>query len=145
MDQTFPTNDRRSRAVDRILNSRGGLPQARVASAPEVNDVEKHRSFVISGGKPQMAFSIVLESGEMHGFQYFNIDDLKFAPANSGQFLTFHHRGKVVVIKGRNLEPVFNGLIQHTLVALYEGGNDGAAPEMADTVIERLEVTNLKY
>jgi hypothetical protein len=120
MDQTLPTNDRRSRAVDRILNSRGALPQEPATTADVVDDVEQHRSFVDSGGKPQMAFSVVLESGEMHGFHYFNIDNLKYTPGSSSDYISFDHREKVVILRGRSLGVLFSALIGHTICRISE-------------------------
>ena len=120
MDQTYPTNDRRSRAVDRILNSRGGLSQEPTTIADVVDDDDQLRSFVDSGGKPQMAFSVVLESGEMHGFHYFNIDNLKYTPRRSLDYISFDHRGKVVTIRGQKMGELFSALIGQTVCRISE-------------------------
>lgn len=123
--------DRRPSAIDRILHSRGLFEEPSTASAEEGRE---ERAFIDSGGKPQMAFSVELANGEIHGFQYFNIDNLKYTPTKSGDHLSFDHRGKVVTVSGRGLKPMLNALVRQSLVIMNERDND----------IKRIDIDQLR-
>ena len=88
-----------------------------------------------------MAFSLSLANGEMHGFQYFNVDNLKYAPKSKGEFISFDHRGKVVVILGVDLRPIYQAIVQQTLVSVHESAL--AIPTDAGTHIKRIEITSV--
>lgn len=133
---------KRSRAIDRILHSRGETPRRAAATTTGVQDPQTCQSVTTTGGAPQASFAIVSATGEMHGFHFFNIDNLKFTPGRGCEYLTFDHRGKVVVMTGSNLKPVFLAIIQQTLVELVE--NTTSNPTAQDeTVVTRLSITNL--
>ena len=127
-------SDRRPRAIDRILSSRGVVPGQ---DMPE----RANSAFVDSGGTPQMSFSVERASGEVDGFHYFNLDNIKFTPTKSGDHISFDHRGKVVVIAGQNLRPVFTALMRHTLIAIIEA----SAPVKTDygTNVTRVDITRV--
>jgi len=135
MSQIPNLNDRdRPRVVDRILSSRGATPAA------PANDATQATPYIESGGPPQMAFAIEQANGELHGFQYYNVEGVKFSPTKSGDHLSFHCRGKVVVIAGQNLRPVFEAIMRQTLVSL---GENGIATSDDQTVIRRVEISTL--
>lgn len=136
---THPNDSQRPRAIDRILNSRGAVPSAPPPEA--ASGLEHKAAFVESGGKPQMAFSVAMANGEMHGFHYFNIDNLKFIPKVKGDFITFDHRGKVVVLSGTALQPIYTALISQTLVSIQESAM--AMPVTSGTHVRRVEITSL--
>ena len=126
MTQMPNLNDRRPRAIDRILNSRG-------ATSPSETQEGGNNAFIDSGGPPQMSFSIERASGEIDGFHYYNLDNIKFTPTKSGDHISFDHRGKVVVISGAQLRPVFIALMRHTLISLC-----------ATAVTDQLQITRIE-
>lgn len=123
-DQTTLSTPKRSRAIDRILNSRGAAPHASPSNSQSNDTSERADAFIESGGKPQMGFSLLLPSGEMHAFQFFNIDNLKYTPKPSSEFITFDHRGKIAVIRGHQISPIFFSIQRGTLVTVSIGKSD---------------------
>lgn len=127
--------DRRPSAIDRILHSRG------IFEEPAPHSGNDQRAIIDSGGKPQMTFSIELANGEIHGFQYFNIDNLKFTPTKSGDHLSFDHRGKIVLLQGKRLKPLWNAIVQQSLVLVKE--DRGGMPGASETLVNRVEVITM--
>lgn len=137
---TSGNSNGRTRAIQRILNSRGVVEPEPAPAASERAPAPSQAAFIESGGKPQAAFSLKLANGEMHGFQYFNIDNLKFSPGRGGRdYLSFDHRGKVVVIKGRGLAAIYRAVVQQVLVE----ARDDVDTQDCDTAISKIDITSL--
>lgn len=136
MSQTY----RRPRSIERILHSRGAMEPEQAPSAVEDEPPRQRATFTESGGKPQASFSIVCANGEMHGFHYFNIDNLKFKPGKKGRdYLSFDHRGKVVVMMGRNLNVIFQAVIKQTLCEVREYPEVEAIS--SETLVSRVDIS----
>lgn len=119
-----------SKIVDNIL----GRGQSLDAESPE------YRSFMDSGGRPQMGFSITQADGTMDGFLYHNLDNLRMQVRNGSEFLTFTHRGTAVTIQGEKLKVIFRAMMRHTLMEIHE--RDGRASQRPeDPTIIKLAVT----
>ena len=95
---------------------------------------------------PQMGFSLYTRSDKRHGFFYHSIDNIDlFEDDDEDEYLRFTHRGKAVTMRGRGLHDVFDGIMDHTLQALYEyHDNWGARPDQGEAIIDRVQVDSLE-
>ena len=131
------------KAYERILRARGQAPgQEAPPGEPAVN-TGAYQAFEDTGGYPQMGFSIYRQDGGIDGFFYHNVDNLDLRRTGRGDYLSFTHRGKAVTLHGRGFEAVFQAIMQHTLVALYEFGDGQRLADPADCVITRIKITPL--
>jgi hypothetical protein len=99
----------------------------------------EYRSYIDSGGRPQMGFFIAQVDGTMDGFLYHSLDNIRFQVRNGSDFLTFTHRGTAVTIQGTGLKVMFKAMMRHTLMEIHE--NDGHESDRKQPQIVRLEVT----
>jgi hypothetical protein len=121
-----------SNAINKIL----GTGTKSLADEPA-----EYRSFVDSGGRPQLGFSINRSNDEMHGFLFHNLDNLLLQTRNGAEFLSFTHRGKAVTIQGTKLKVIFRAMMRHTLMEINEA--DGRPAEVGLPTIIRMEVTTV--
>jgi hypothetical protein len=122
-----------SNAINRLVSS-----GARNAPSQEPSE---YRSYVDSGGRPQMAFAITRANGDMDGFQYHNLDNQLYQVRGGAEFLSFTSRGKAVTIQGTKLKVIFRAMMRQTLMEINEADGRPAAPDMP-TII-RMEVTTV--
>ncbi|MEO1420045.1 MAG: hypothetical protein AAFU66_03715 [Pseudomonadota bacterium] len=123
---------------ERILRQhRGNSPQVD-APAPSAEYAAYHDS----GGHPQMGFTLYCANGEVHGFLYHNLDNMRLVPGDNWQHLQFTHRGVAVTLKGLQLEPLFQGIMRHSLEAVFVQRTD-EKPDGDDTVVSYAFVTDV--
>lgn len=118
-----------STPIDRILGRGPSLDK----------EPEGYRSFIDSGGRPQMGFFIARADGTMDGFLYHSLDHLQFQVRGDQDYLTFTHRGTAVTIQGVGLRIIFKAIMRHTLMEIHE--NDGHESERDQPAITRIEIT----
>src|SRR5665811_69974 len=99
-----------SNAINRILGTGGKATE----------EPNEYRSYVDSGGRRQMGFSITRANGDMDSFLYHNLDNQQFQIRNGAEFLSFTHRGKAVTIQGTKLKVIFRAMMRHTLMEINE-------------------------
>ena len=120
MTEAMSPTYKRPRSLERILHSRGVIEPEPITEASGDIPPKPQAAYTESGGKLQHSFSVALASGEMHGFHYFNVDNLTFKPGRKGDYLSFDHRGKVVVVRGRGLQVIYHALIGQVLMEVRE-------------------------
>jgi hypothetical protein len=107
-----------SRVVEQIIRKQGGVPTGHRTDGG--NDPQAYQAALMTEGWPQMGFSVFLRSGERHAFFYHNIENLDLKEKDKGSYVTLSHRGKTLVMRGENLHEMFQGIMEHTLQAVYE-------------------------
>ncbi|MGJ8562010.1 MAG: hypothetical protein ACSHXY_00540 [Alphaproteobacteria bacterium] len=122
-----------SNSIDRILRSRE--PQERVGKSG------KFSVYTIGDGRPQVAFRLRRKNGALDGFMYHNIENTALTTSRGMDYLSFDHRGKVVMIAGERLEPIFLAIMGLQLIEIIEPKNDSYNEE--DVVIHKVEVTRI--
>ena len=79
--------------------------------------------------------------GTLDGFMYHNIENVALSSKRGTDYLSFDHRGKVVVISGRNLEPIFQSMMRLKLSEII------ASSEQCETsdepFVQNVSVTHL--
>jgi hypothetical protein len=110
-------------------------------SKAAADEPSEYRSYVDSGARPQMGFSITRANGDMDGFLYHTLDNMQLQTKNGSDFLSFTHRGKAVTIQGTALRVIFRLMMRHTLMEINEPNGRPAAAGMP--VIQRLEITTV--
>lgn len=132
----------RNRVADRIIRSRGETPSAHRADGG--NDDHAYQAAILTEGFPQMGFSIFCASGKRHAFFYHNLDNLDQTDGKHGSYISLSHRGKVATLRGHHLHEMFNGIMEHTLQAIYEF--DPAAypePPEGEPIVDFIRVTDI--
>jgi len=128
--------------AERIIRARGGAPSYGHTSMH--NDEDRYEAFLVTGGYPQLGFSVFCRNGRRHGFLFHNLENLDLIDRAHGQYLSFTHRGKAVTLRGRGLHAVFDALLDHTLQAVYEYQEAvWPQPNEEESIIERIDVTAL--
>lgn len=122
-----------TRTIDRILASRGALNKRETDEA--------YAAFQDSGGQPQMGFSIHRRGGDMDGFLYHNIDNVSLRTRRGSAYLSFTHRGKAVTLKGIGLEAIYQALMAHTLVHIFEHPERALAPDGEAPRVDRVLIS----
>lgn len=107
-----------SRVADRIIRSRGEVPSSQRMDGG--NDAQAYVAAIISEGFPHMGFSVFCKDGSRHGFLYHNLENIELKDGNHGSYLKLTHRGKAATLRGHHLHDIFNGIMEHTLQAIYE-------------------------
>jgi len=131
-----------NRIAEQIIRARGGLPMS--GRQDRGNDEEHYEAFLLTEGFPMMGFSVFCANGKRHGFFYHNIDSLDLEEGKHGEYLRLTHRGKAITIRGRGLHPLFQGIMDHTLQAIYEFSEAlYPAPDAAAPLIERIRVDDI--
>lgn len=120
-----------SNAINRILS----------AGAKTAEETNEYRSFIDSGQRPQLGFSVTHANGDIDGFLYHALDNMQLQTRNGAEYLSFTHRSKAVTIQGENLRVIFRAMMRHTLMEICEPDGRPAAPNMP--TIMRLEVTTV--
>jgi hypothetical protein len=132
----------RNRVAEQIIRAKGGLPMS--VRDDRGNDAQRYEAFVVTEGFPMMGFSVFCANGKRHGFFYHNIDSLDLEEGKHGEYLRMTHRGKAVTLRGRGLHPLFQGIMDHTLQAVYEFSEAlYPAPDRSAPVIERIRVDDI--
>jgi hypothetical protein len=93
-----------SNAVDRILSGTAEQAEARTA----------YRALDESGARPQMGFSVTHATGDVDGFLYHALDNIKYQTRRGQEFLSFAHQAKAVTMQGKGLRAMFRAIIRHT-------------------------------
>ncbi len=128
-----------NRTVDKIILERGDRP-----TYGEEGDAPVYQPFIDTPNEPHMGFSVFVRGGGRHGFFYHNIDNLDLTEIGGKEALVFTHRGKAVTIRGRGLHTVFNGIMEHTLYAIYEFYDVWGGDEPEGDIVDRIDVWSLE-
>lgn len=108
------------------------------------NDEERYEAYSITEGFPQMGFSVFCVNGTRHGFFYHSIDSLDLTEGKHGQYLKLTHRGKAMTLRGHGLHLLFQAIMDHTLMAVYEyAAKLYPAPDDGEPIIERIRVDDV--
>ncbi|QBF30065.1 hypothetical protein CFI11_02360 [Thalassococcus sp. S3] len=62
---------------------------------------------------------------------YHNLENLDLKEGDYGSYLKLTHRGKAVTLRGAHLHEMFQGIMEHTLQAVYEF-DPSAYPDLSE-------------
>ena len=119
-----------------ILGMRAG---AKVAAVDDEADPRFYQAY--SGhrnGRPVMSVDIVLKSGRRQGFYYHDIKFPEYEMSGGEEIISFLAPPKVVVISGKHIEQIYDGLLRLTLKSVYE--YDGRPTKAGDPVVTGIEI-----
>jgi hypothetical protein len=119
-----------------ILGMRNG------ARAPD-EDADDPRFYKASdgnrNGRPVMGLSLVLKSGQRRGFYYHDIKFPEFETGEDGEELvSFLAPPKLVIISGKGIEQIYDGLMRLTVKSIYE--YDGRQTKAGDPIVTGIEI-----
>lgn len=123
---------------ERIMHQRGERPvQEQGDGAPPI-----YRAFMESPDDPQAAFVMYQRGGMTHLFQYHHLENAEHHTGDRGEYVTFTHRGKSVVMRGRFLLEILLKLQAYRIAEIKEYDESIGYYEDAP-LIDRIHVTNL--
>lgn len=98
-----------------------------------------YRAFTKGGSlsSVQLELDFVFRTGDHHAFPYAHLLCLHF-DASGTIALTF--TGHEVTIEGRNLGPLYTGILHHNVECVFEAGSRHAEFSESETVVEKISV-----
>ena len=120
-----------SQAINRILGSGRRV----------TDELSSYQPYIDSGGRPQMGFSITRANGDMDGFLFHSLDNLRHQTRNGQEFLSFTHRGTAVTMQGTRLQILFRAIMRHTLMEIHEENGTRVELDEAAPTITKVAVT----
>ncbi len=106
------------------------------------SQVEQQDDFKFFGIEPQntgraLLFELRFRSGRRLGFPYSYLTKLDFEPSEG---ITIYASDVVILVKGRNLDVVFNYLLQNRLTYIREDETGTDTSSEGETFIESIEI-----